>query len=97
MGHRTDSGAKGRCRSLRDFMLASPERCAYVSSKRGAVSSVVEHHLDTVGVTGSIPVSRTIAKGEKFDNAEYDVTIRRSYDYEKYARAARFSQGLHIN
>ena len=25
-----------------------------------AVSSVVEHHLDTVGVTGSKPVSRTI-------------------------------------
>lgn len=26
----------------------------------GAVSSAVEHHLDTVGVTGSNPVSRTI-------------------------------------
>ena len=26
-----------------------------------AVSSVVEHYLDTVGVTGSNPVSRTIA------------------------------------
>ena len=26
----------------------------------GAVSSVVEHYLDTVGVTGSNPVSRTI-------------------------------------
>jgi hypothetical protein len=25
-----------------------------------AVSSVVEHYLDTVGVTGSNPVSRTI-------------------------------------
>jgi hypothetical protein len=25
-----------------------------------AVSSVVEHHIDTVGVTGSNPVSRTI-------------------------------------
>ena len=25
-----------------------------------AVSSVVEHHIDTVGVTGSKPVSRTI-------------------------------------
>jgi hypothetical protein len=27
-----------------------------------AVSSVVEHHIDTVGVTGSNPVSRTIFK-----------------------------------
>ena len=27
----------------------------------GAVSSVVEHHLDTVGVEGSIPSSRTIS------------------------------------
>ncbi len=26
-----------------------------------AVSSVVEHYLDTVGVTGSNPVSRTIS------------------------------------
>ena len=26
----------------------------------GAVSSAVEHHLDTVEVTGSNPVSRTI-------------------------------------
>ena len=27
-----------------------------------AVSSVVEHYLDTVGVTGSNPVSRTLCK-----------------------------------
>ncbi len=32
----------------------------YVSASLGAVSSVVEHYLDTVGVTGSNPVSRTI-------------------------------------
>ena len=30
------------------------------SGFQGAVSSVVEHYLDTVGVTGSKPVSRTI-------------------------------------
>src|SRR5207248_11729421 len=30
------------------------------SFELGAVSSVVEHYLDTVGVTGSNPVSRTI-------------------------------------
>ena len=30
------------------------------SRELGAVSSVVEHYLDTVGVTGSNPVSRTI-------------------------------------
>jgi hypothetical protein len=29
------------------------------SLELGAVSSVVEHYLDTVGVTGSNPVSRT--------------------------------------
>ena len=33
---------------------------AYVQRMRGAVSSVVEHYLDTVGVTGSSPVPRTI-------------------------------------
>jgi hypothetical protein len=31
---------------------------------KSAVSSVVEHYLDTVGVTGSNPVSRTIPKRE---------------------------------
>jgi hypothetical protein len=30
-----------------------------------AVSSVVEHYLDTVGVTGSNPVSRTIIKASR--------------------------------
>ncbi len=32
-----------------------------------AVSSVVEHYLDTVGVTGSNPVSRTILSKSKLD------------------------------
>ena len=32
------------------------------SLELGAVSSVVEHYLDTVGVTGSNPVSRTISR-----------------------------------
>ena len=36
---------------------------------RGAVSSVVEHYLDTVGVTGSNPVSRTICN--PFENSDY--------------------------
>ncbi|MEY2492956.1 MAG: hypothetical protein QOH24_1907, partial [Verrucomicrobiota bacterium] len=31
----------------------------------GAVSSVVEHYLDTVGVTGSNPVSRTILEARR--------------------------------
>src|SRR5882724_12070834 len=35
---------------------------------RGAVSSVVEHYLDTVGVTGSNPVSRTICN--PFENSD---------------------------
>jgi hypothetical protein len=54
------------------FSLANQAGRAYVWGKRGAVSSVVEHHLDTVGVTGSIPVSRTISQGGKFDNAEFE-------------------------
>jgi hypothetical protein len=45
---------------LREYLLAWREGCAYVAAKRGAVSSVVEHYLDTVGVTGSSPVSRTM-------------------------------------
>ena len=35
----------------------------YRSTGKRAVSSVVEHYLDTVGVTGSNPVSRTRFKG----------------------------------
>ena len=40
-------------------------KAAFFATLRGplpgcAVSSVVEHYLDTVGVTGSNPVSRTI-------------------------------------
>lgn len=38
--------------------LSSPH--SGIAGKMGAVSSVVEHHFDTVGVTGSNPVSRTI-------------------------------------
>src|SRR2546429_836309 len=34
----------------------------YVTSFGGAVSSVVEHYLDTVGVRGSKPLPRTIAR-----------------------------------
>ena len=32
----------------------------FLSGISSAVSSVVEHYLDTVGVTGSNPVSRTV-------------------------------------
>ena len=42
--------------------LAIPD---FVSGHSSAVSSVVEHYLDTVGVTGSNPVSRTILKKPK--------------------------------
>src|SRR4029077_13395572 len=38
----------------------SPMKDEGRSLELGAVSSVVEHYLDTVGVTGSNPVSRTI-------------------------------------
>src|SRR6476619_3108928 len=38
----------------------SPMKDKGKSLELGAVSSVVEHYLDTVGVTGSNPVSRTI-------------------------------------
>lgn len=34
---------------------------------KSAVSSVVEHHFDTVGVTGSNPVSRTTEKRRAAD------------------------------
>src|SRR5437016_12310339 len=40
-----------------------------ITSIGGAVSSVVEHYLDTVGVTGSNPVSRTICN--PFENSDY--------------------------
>ena len=39
----------------------SPMKDEGKSLELGAVSSVVEHYLDTVGVTGSNPVSRTIS------------------------------------
>src|SRR6476661_10034570 len=41
----------------------SPMKNKGKSLELGAVSSVVEHYLDTVGVTGSNPVSRTIRPG----------------------------------
>ena len=40
----------------------------------GAVSSVVEHYLDTVGVTGSNPVSRTIFFTRKDKNVP-EITV----------------------
>jgi hypothetical protein len=41
--------------------LLPPLRCLAILAGlfRGARSSAVEHHLDMVGVTGSIPVART--------------------------------------
>src|SRR6266849_8437107 len=52
-----------RCASadLRPDLLIFPSRLIICSlSKPGAVSSVVEHYLDTVGVSGSNPLSRTM-------------------------------------
>src|ERR1700684_294157 len=43
-----------------EFALAKMERKNENTWPLCAVSSVVEHHIDTVGVTGSNPVSRTI-------------------------------------
>jgi hypothetical protein len=40
--------------------LSNAMGCVSVFVRKCAVSSVVEHYLDTVGVTGSNPVSRTI-------------------------------------
>ena len=40
--------------------LPNPRQFCSLSVRLCAVSSVVEHYLDTVGVTGSNPVSRTI-------------------------------------
>jgi hypothetical protein len=51
-----------RSRSLRsrpprrDFSL----KVRYLSRPPSALSSAVEHHLDMVGVSGSIPLARTI-------------------------------------
>ena len=42
------------------FWTCNQKWLRIVLSDLGAVSSVVEHYLDTVGVTGSKPVSRTI-------------------------------------
>jgi hypothetical protein len=44
---------------ISDALTASRGAKAADLHKRSAVSSVVEHYLDTVGVTGSNPVSRT--------------------------------------
>ena len=46
-------------KSIRILAVASADLAEALLS--GAVSSVVEHYLDTVGVTGSNPVSRTIS------------------------------------
>jgi hypothetical protein len=36
----------------------------YLSRPPSALSSAVEHHLDMVGVSGSIPLARTILRAE---------------------------------
>ena len=45
-----------------------------------AVSSVVEHHIDTVGVTGSNPVSRTIPQLFQHSNGvgQFDIIKSRT-------------------
>ena len=40
------------------FALLAP-RIRYLSRPSSALSSAVEHHLDMVGVSGSIPLART--------------------------------------
>src|SRR6478609_1144618 len=50
---------------------------ASFSAGKCAVSSVVEHYLDTVGVTGSNPVSRTISP-LKFSVSSETTTVERS-------------------
>lgn len=54
----TDAAAENFLRRI--AQLPINEAAAGISfTGHCAVSSVVEHHLDTVGVTGSNPVSRT--------------------------------------
>jgi hypothetical protein len=53
-----DSWKSSRKKQLRSPV--PPLMLALIHPRICAVSSVVEHYLDTVGVTGSNPVSRTI-------------------------------------
>ena len=55
--------------SWQAFSIFALAKATYLPDKDApladcAVSSAVEHHLDTVGVTGSNPVSRTIFLGD---------------------------------
>ena len=60
----SDPGATGSSRrgcDLEKNLVRSHQVLRFRPLRNGcAVSSVVEHYLDTVGVTGSNPVSRTI-------------------------------------
>src|SRR5258707_13578110 len=51
--------AKRASSSSGNWLPSSGIAFYYRSTGKRAVSSVVEHYLDTVGVTGSNPVSRT--------------------------------------
>ena len=57
-----DDCAKFGARRENSPCQPSPSRLNIPPVKKRAVSSVVEHYLDTVGVTGSNPVPRTIPK-----------------------------------
>jgi hypothetical protein len=61
-------GEKRKIFRMQSFFLKRPLaknkralHCRRPFETESAVSSVVEHYLDTVGVTGSKPVSRTIS------------------------------------
>ena len=64
------------------FWTCNQKWLRIVLSDLGAVSSVVEHYLDTVGVTGSKPVSRTILvvdnKGVRQSFKKVDATNRKA-------------------
>jgi hypothetical protein len=53
---------KNRLPNRPKFTILIPQPTSWTFDLQSAVSSAVEHHPDTVGVTGSKPVSRIICK-----------------------------------
>jgi hypothetical protein len=61
------------CKAVQSYTRRMPLVCA--------VSSVVEHYIDTVGVTGSNPVPRTILRRIYLNGSKLSSIFRRSGQY----------------
>jgi hypothetical protein len=73
------------------FRLRESPRAVRKEVALRAVSSVVEHYLDTVGVTGSNPVSRTTPHSSRKNNLRIRTTYRSTRSSAVRENAPKFT------